>query len=111
MELASENSERISENAGRLQAMAMSLRRVSRATLIEAARKEAAELVKTAARPDLSRETIKTQITQAANNLGWTRTRTRDIWYGQARDIKAHEMDQLRRLTPGISSENSDSGG
>ena len=39
---------------------------------------------------------IETLIRNAARKLGWTYTRAKDVWYGQARTIRAREMDTLR---------------
>jgi hypothetical protein len=39
---------------------------------------------------------IETLIRNAARKLGWTYTRGKDVWYGQARTIRAREMDTLR---------------
>lgn len=40
--------------------------------------------------------TIRARILATARRLGWNYSRTRDVWYEQARRIDAHEMDQLR---------------
>lgn len=58
---------------------------------------EAADLVRIAAAPG-DRGSIKAQISAAANKLKWKFSRTREIWYGRARRIDAHEMDALRSL-------------
>lgn len=58
---------------------------------------EAAELVRCAAAPS-DRGSIKAQISAAATKLKWKFSRTREIWYGRARRIDAHEMDALRAL-------------
>jgi hypothetical protein len=39
---------------------------------------------------------VSERIRAAARKLGWDFSRTRDVWYEQARRIDAHEMDQLR---------------
>lgn len=70
--------------------------------LREAAKKEAAELIKAAFPPSTPGETTKVRIGRAARNLGWPDGRTQDIWNGEARRIEAHEMDQLRKLARGI---------
>lgn len=43
--------------------------------------------------------TIGERILLTARKLGWPHTRTRDVWYEQARRIDAREMDQLRAAT------------
>lgn len=40
--------------------------------------------------------TILDRINKTARKLGWPYSRTRDVWYEQARRIDAAEMDQLR---------------
>lgn len=40
--------------------------------------------------------TVGQQIAAVARKLGWSRSRTISIWYGEARRIDAREMDQLR---------------
>ena len=41
---------------------------------------------------------VKTRIFQSARRLKWSPSRTKDVWYGDARLIKAHEMDRLKQL-------------
>jgi len=41
---------------------------------------------------------VKTRIYQAARRLKWSPSRTKDVWYQDARVIKAHEMDRLKQL-------------
>ena len=65
---------------------------------IEATRKEAARLIRLAAPKLTPDETTKARIVRAANNLGWTVSRTRHMWHGDAQRIEVHEMDQLRAL-------------
>ena len=55
---------------------------------------EAKELLRRIA----GRGRIKVRIQRAAEMLGWSYTRTKDLWYGNARRIDAEEMDPLRRL-------------
>lgn len=57
---------------------------------------EAMRLVKLAADP--VGDNVKAAIVRAANSLGWSFTRTRDVWYGDARRIDSHEMDGLRAV-------------
>lgn len=40
--------------------------------------------------------TVGRRILQTARKLGWSYSRTRDVWYEQARRIDAREMDALR---------------
>jgi hypothetical protein len=56
---------------------------------------EASELVREVA--PVQGATIRERILFAARKLGWRYSRTRDVWYEQARRIDAGEMDQLRR--------------
>lgn len=74
----------------------------------DAARREAAKLVKQVGEPQFPNETIKARVRRAARLLRWSFTRTRDIWHGEARRIDAHEMDQLRAFSTRSASENSD---
>ncbi len=46
--------------------------------------------------PASAGDTIGARIRAAAQRLGWPHSRTRDVWYQQARRIDAREMDQLR---------------
>jgi hypothetical protein len=41
---------------------------------------------------------VKSLITSAAKAAGWKFTRTKDVWYRDARRIEAHEMDRLRSV-------------
>jgi hypothetical protein len=65
--------------------------------LAEAARREATELVKLAADRRVG-DTVKVAISRAASQLGWSYSRTEDIWRGEARRIDSWEMDLLRRV-------------
>lgn len=67
------------------------------AALREAARKEAAALVRQVAGPRGHDDTIQACIARAASTLRWSYTRTADVWRGAARRIESFEMDQLRR--------------
>lgn len=66
----------------------------------EAARQEAAELVRSAAEPRAPGEQIQRSIARAATRLGWPYRRTEDIWRREARRIDSWEMDQLRAFQP-----------
>lgn len=68
--------------------------------LREAARNEAAALVRLAAGPRGYDDTIRHCITRAAARLGWSYRRTEDIWRREARRIESFEMDSLRALQP-----------
>lgn len=72
------------------------MRRDDPRALAQAARMEASELVKLVSerRPG---DTVKVSIARAANSLGWSYSRTEDIWRTEARRIDAWEMDLLRR--------------
>jgi hypothetical protein len=58
---------------------------------------EAQMLVRRCAEPRPAGDQVKGAIFRASRRLGLTFSRTRDIWYGQARRIDAEEMDRLRQ--------------
>jgi hypothetical protein len=58
---------------------------------------EAQTIVRRCAEPRLPGGSIKAAIRSASRRLGFSFTRTRDIWYGDARRIDAAEMDRLRQ--------------
>jgi len=60
------------------------------------ASEEARTLVRRCAEPCPAGDSVKEAIARAANRLGLPFTRTRDIWYGDARRIEAWEMDRMR---------------
>jgi hypothetical protein len=57
---------------------------------------EAQTLVRRCAEPRPAGDQVKAAIRRASRRLGLPFTRTRDIWYGDARRIDAEEMDRLR---------------
>lgn len=57
---------------------------------------EARNLVQRCAEPRPVGDSVKAAINRASKRLGFSNTRTTDIWYGNARRIDAREMDQLR---------------
>ncbi len=57
---------------------------------------EASNLVQRVAGPREVSDSIKKAIGRAAERLGFGYSRTKDIWYLDARTIHAHEMDRLR---------------
>ena len=59
---------------------------------------EASELLRRVAGPRVADDKIKTLIRRAARRLGWGHSRTKDVWYRNARRIDAQEIDQLRDL-------------
>lgn len=59
---------------------------------------QAKRLLHVAAGGKRAGEPVKTAIGRAAICAGFSITRARDIWYGDARRIDASEMDALRRL-------------
>lgn len=59
---------------------------------------DAMRLVKLAAGPRVGGESVKLAIGRAARSLKWSFSRTREIWYGNARRLDAHEMDKLRSI-------------
>jgi hypothetical protein len=58
---------------------------------------EAQTLVRRCAEPRPAGDQVKAAIRRASRRLGLPFTRTRDIWYGDARRIDAEEMDRLRQ--------------
>jgi hypothetical protein len=58
----------------------------------------AMRLVRLAAEPRQVGDSIKSATARASRVLGWSFTRTRDVWYGSARRIEASEMDALREI-------------
>jgi len=57
---------------------------------------EAQTLVRRCAEPRPAGDTVKGAVRRASQRLGIPFTRTRDIWYGDAKRIDAQEMDRLR---------------
>lgn len=88
--------------------------RTNVAALREAARIEAARLIRRVAAPREFDETIQVCIQRAAHKLGWSYSRAEDIWRHEARRIESFEMDILRKLArvprrnPQINSENAE---
>lgn len=60
---------------------------------------EAQSLVRRCAEPREAGEGVKAAIRRASRRLAFPYTRTKDIWYGDARRIDACEMDRLREET------------
>lgn len=58
---------------------------------------EASLLLRRAAEPRGIGDSVKSAIRRAANKIGFTYSRAKDIWYANARRIDADEMDALRR--------------
>lgn len=69
------------------------------------ARVEASALVKRVAEPRECGDSVKAAILRAARRLGFAVSRTKDIWYEDARRIDAREMDTLRRAAAEARSE------
>ena len=59
---------------------------------------EAQTLVRRCAEPRPAGDQVKAAIRRASRQLGLSFTRTKDIWYGDARRIDAGEMDRLRQV-------------
>ena len=57
---------------------------------------EARTLVRRCAEPRPANDSVKAAIRRASQRLEIPFSRTRDIWYGDARRIDAEEMDRLR---------------
>lgn len=55
-------------------------------------------LVRRIAEPRDVGDSVKAAIVRAARRLGFPFSRTKDLWYGDARRIDASEMDRLRDL-------------
>jgi hypothetical protein len=58
---------------------------------------EAQSLVRRCAEPRPAGDQVKAAVRRASQRLEIPFSRTRDIWYGDARRINADEMDRLRR--------------
>jgi hypothetical protein len=58
---------------------------------------EARALVRQCAEPCPAGDLVKIAIFRASRRLEMPVSRVKDLWYGDARRIDAHEMDQLRR--------------
>lgn len=59
---------------------------------------DAMQMVQLAAEPRPVGDSVKAAINRSARRLGWSFTRTRDVWYGDARRIDVREMDALREI-------------
>jgi hypothetical protein len=59
---------------------------------------EAQTLVRRCAEPRPPGDSVKAAVRRASRRLGIPFSRTRDIWYGDARRIDAEEMDRLRQV-------------
>lgn len=59
---------------------------------------DAMRIVQLAAEPRPVGDSVKAAIGRAAKRLRWSYTRTRDVWYGDARRIDVREMDALREV-------------
>lgn len=57
---------------------------------------EARNLIHRCAEPRPPADTVKVAVTRVARRLNFTYSRTRELWYGNARRIDAQEMDALR---------------
>jgi cyclic pyranopterin monophosphate synthase len=62
---------------------------------------EASRLLRELAEPAPAGAHIETLIRNVARKLGWSYTRAKGCWYGEARAIRAEEMDALRAATRG----------
>jgi len=69
------------------------LRKPSNASSIE----EAQALIRQCAEPRPAGDQVKAAVRRASRRLDLPFSRTRDIWYGDARRIEAREMDRLRQ--------------
>lgn len=78
---------------GRQMVGATKLPRSSYASSID----EAQTLVRRCAEPRPPGDSVKAAVRRASRRLGIPFSRTRDIWYGDARRIDAAEMDRLRQ--------------
>src|SRR5215813_8904428 len=57
---------------------------------------EASCLIRRVAGPREVGDSVKALIRRASRRLGWQFSRTKDVWYQDARRIDAEEMDRLR---------------
>jgi hypothetical protein len=64
--------------------------------LRQAARREAAGLIRLVPLPPEPEDNVTRRIERAASRLGWGWRRTKAIWQREARKIESFEMDQLR---------------
>ena len=71
---------------------------------------EAQTLVRRCAEPRPAGDKVKAAVIRASRRLGFSFSRTKDIWYRNARRIDATEMDQLRRTADTIAIEQSIAG-
>lgn len=62
---------------------------------------EARNLVQRCAEPRPVGDSVKSAINRAAKRLGFTNSRTKDLWYAEAHRIDAVEMDRLRKCAIG----------
>jgi len=65
--------------------------------VVVSALREASFLVRKVAEPRPIGDSVKAAINRAARRLGFHFSRTKDIWYENARRIHAEEIDALRR--------------
>lgn len=65
--------------------------------LRQAARAEAAGLIRLVPLPAQPDDNVQRRIERAASRLGWPWRRTKAIWHREARIIESFELDQLRR--------------
>jgi len=63
---------------------------------------EAGDLVRQCAEPRPAGDKVKAAVIRASRRLGFSFSRTKDIWYRGARRIDSTEMDQLRRTADRI---------
>lgn len=59
---------------------------------------EMTTLIRTVASPAMPGESVKAVIARAARRLGFTYSRTRGLYYGEARRIDAREIDRAREV-------------
>ena len=71
---------------------------------------EAQALIRRCAEPRPAGDQVKAAIRRASRRLDLPFSRTRDIWYGEARRIDAREMDRLRQAASQIESINTIAG-
>lgn len=56
------------------------------------------DLLKTKVAPPSVSSSVAERIRYASRKLGWSYSRTKDHWYGNARVIHSHEMDRAEEL-------------
>lgn len=59
---------------------------------------EASNLLQTRIAPPSVAASVSARIRHASRRLGWTYSRTKNVWYRDARTIQSHEMDRVEEV-------------